>query len=343
MRFNDSSREEIQRFCTRIARDRLLVQAAGGNVSWKSDGSLWIKASGTWLADAGREDIFVPVDLQHIESGIESGDFTIKPRTLNGVSLRPSIETLLHALIPQKFVVHLHPVDVVAYLCRPNCEEEIRCLIDDTFTWDIVEYYKPGAELAQAVSLKLNKKRGLQVLFLKQHGVIFGAETLFEIDFLLSNLCRLFELSPRSLDIGSLSTNQLDSSQFKNSGFEISSDQLIQKFVTDSGLYKCLSDSWAICPDHVVFLGAAPVCINDPADAHETINSIDKSTPFIFIKNWCVLENHLITAAQRAQLIFYLDVISRQPSGLQLKHLSNTEASKLLDWDAEKYRQSLNL
>ncbi|NBZ97128.1 MAG: class II aldolase, partial [Proteobacteria bacterium] len=50
-------RNQVQRYCTSIARDRMHVQAAGGNVSWKSDNTLWIKASGTWLADAERRDI----------------------------------------------------------------------------------------------------------------------------------------------------------------------------------------------------------------------------------------------------------------------------------------------
>jgi rhamnose utilization protein RhaD (predicted bifunctional aldolase and dehydrogenase) len=40
-------------YCSTIGRDPLLVQGAGGNVSWKEGNTLWIKASGTWLADAG--------------------------------------------------------------------------------------------------------------------------------------------------------------------------------------------------------------------------------------------------------------------------------------------------
>ncbi len=38
----------------RLGQDPLRVQGAGGNTSIKSDGVMWIKASGTELADAER-------------------------------------------------------------------------------------------------------------------------------------------------------------------------------------------------------------------------------------------------------------------------------------------------
>ena len=63
---NTSLHAAIVDFCARIGRDRLLVQGAGGNVSYKSNGALWIKASGTWLADAASQEIFVPVDAAHL-------------------------------------------------------------------------------------------------------------------------------------------------------------------------------------------------------------------------------------------------------------------------------------
>ena len=56
----------ISNFCQRIGADPLLVQGAGGNVSWKEGDDLWVKASGTWLADAVSQDIFIPVSLTPI-------------------------------------------------------------------------------------------------------------------------------------------------------------------------------------------------------------------------------------------------------------------------------------
>jgi rhamnose utilization protein RhaD (predicted bifunctional aldolase and dehydrogenase) len=47
----------------RIGGEPLLVQAATGNTSIKHGGTLWIKASGKWLAHATRDDILIPVNL----------------------------------------------------------------------------------------------------------------------------------------------------------------------------------------------------------------------------------------------------------------------------------------
>jgi rhamnose utilization protein RhaD (predicted bifunctional aldolase and dehydrogenase) len=54
----------------RIRKEPLLTQAAGGNTSIKSDGVLWVKASGKWLARAEDEQIFVPVDLAGVRRRI---------------------------------------------------------------------------------------------------------------------------------------------------------------------------------------------------------------------------------------------------------------------------------
>ena len=58
----------------RVGADRLLVQAAGGNTSIKLGDTLWIKASGQWLADALAKPIFVPVDFNALRSAFEAGE-----------------------------------------------------------------------------------------------------------------------------------------------------------------------------------------------------------------------------------------------------------------------------
>ena len=50
----------------RIGGNSNLVQAGGGNTSLKEDGTLWIKASGKWLARAEHDDMFVPVPMEHV-------------------------------------------------------------------------------------------------------------------------------------------------------------------------------------------------------------------------------------------------------------------------------------
>src|SRR3546814_11414206 len=53
----------LARVSRAVGRDVTLVQGAGGNSSVKLGDVLWVKASGTWLADAATKPLFVPVDL----------------------------------------------------------------------------------------------------------------------------------------------------------------------------------------------------------------------------------------------------------------------------------------
>jgi rhamnose utilization protein RhaD (predicted bifunctional aldolase and dehydrogenase) len=342
MAVEDTTRAAVQRYCASIARDRLLVQAAGGNISWKSGSTLWIKASGTWLADAETKDIFVPVDRQPLDAALARGDYAVSPRALEGNALRPSIETLLHALMPHSFVVHLHPVDAVAHLVRCNCEVELQAALGDAFAWELVDYHKPGADLARAVHAKLLEKPGVQVVFLKNHGVIVGAETLVEIDRLLKALNERLVIQPRPLYGAVTSIHELTASVLDGTVYQVSTDEQIHCLASDLELYQRLGDSWVICPDHVVFLGAVAVRVDELTDLGDTVLSVDPAPPFVFVKDMGVLENRAATLAQRAQLTFYLDVMIRQPASQPLETLSHDQIASLLNWDAEKYRLALN-
>ena len=141
-----SVEKHVKAFCTLIGTDPLLVQGAGGNVSWKDDGILWIKASGTWLAEAESKDIFVPVNLIHLQSALSKQDFYVSPEMASSSDLRPSIETLLHALMPHRVVVHLHAVEILAHLVRTNARQKIQDLVGDAAKWILVDYFKPGAD-----------------------------------------------------------------------------------------------------------------------------------------------------------------------------------------------------
>jgi rhamnose utilization protein RhaD (predicted bifunctional aldolase and dehydrogenase) len=319
-----------------------MVQAAGGNVSWKSDITLWIKASGTWLADAERTDIFVPVDRQPIDAALALGDYTVSPRVLESYALRPSIETLLHALMPHKFVVHLHPVDAVAHLTRSGCRAELQVALGDTFIWELVDYHKPGAELAQAIHAKLRQNPATQVVLLKNHGVILGSETLEEIDTNLKTLSLRLGEQPKRLETAETSIQILSGIDFSGTSYQVCADSELQYLATDPELYERLRDSWAICPDHVVFLGARAIRVDDPATLRSALTAADQAPPFVFVKGAGVLESRSTTQAQRAQLTFYLDVMARQPVGQRLEPLSHEEIASLLKWDAEKYRLTLN-
>ena len=120
----------LKEVSARVGRDMSLVQGAGGNTSVKEGDVLWVKASGAWLSEADKRDIFVPVDLpgalRALGQGIEK-----MPVADPTARLRPSIETSLHALLPHRVVLHVHAVNTIAWASCLDVDQEIARRLDE--------------------------------------------------------------------------------------------------------------------------------------------------------------------------------------------------------------------
>ena len=337
----------VTAYCAQIGADPLLVQGAGGNVSWKDSTRLWIKASGTWLADADRDDIFVAVDVPSLVASIDQGDYNVTPVLAMPQTLKPSIETLLHAILPHKVVVHLHAIEVLASLVRKDCAHFIESALRDfssngpagvPIVWASVPYAKPGPTLAMAVHEVTKRIPHLNVVLLENHGVVIGGESVTEVDSILKHLCSHFKEDPLTPVVAS--NHSLPSSPVTDA-YEQVADDGIQQLAVDTRLYDQLESNWALYPDHVVFLGPKAYFF---ASLHEFMAryQVPKQLPdLIFIKNVGVFVKDNFSKAKLLQLRCYYDVLSRQMPGSKLRSLSTVEVAEILDWDAEKYRQSL--
>lgn len=330
-----SLQQSIRQFCTQIGNDPLLVQGAGGNVSWKEDGILWVKASGTWLADANDEDIFVPVNLEQLNRTLNKQDYTAAPQVIGSTLLKPSIETLLHALMPHRIVVHLHAIEILAHLVRKDFDLGHYPNFEKTLGARTVEYCKPGAELANKVSQQLNSKTNTQVIFLKSHGVIVGGDSINEISDLLDYLCRFFSSSKIS---PSRRAGQDNNPLINGVKFYPNNETKLQELTSNPMLIKHLTHNWALYPDHVVFLGPYPFVYDSIEQAQNDLSQNERLPDIIFIKDSGVFSKQPLSKAKTAQLICYYDVISRQPSDATLTSLTDKQIAELVDWDAEKYR-----
>src|SRR5689334_7313410 len=98
-----SALDPLVRLSARLGRDPLLVQASSGNTSIKLDGVLWIKASGKWMADADRHEMFVPVRLadareqleRHTDLVVDSARSAAQPTQSVEQPMSASIETFM--------------------------------------------------------------------------------------------------------------------------------------------------------------------------------------------------------------------------------------------------------
>lgn len=335
----DALRPSVISYCSAIGRDPLLVQGAGGNVSWKDGNTLWIKASGTWLGQAAEKDIFVPVDLAILRDAIAGDDFAVAPRVCGDSMLRPSIETLLHALMPQRVVLHLHAVEVLAHLVRASWQADFATLLDNSLEWTAVPYEKPGADLAAAVSLALCNTVDAKVVFLQNHGVVIGGNDIDEIGATLSALTDALRTVPAECVLP-----HLPAPFAINSGdwYVPVGDPALHCLATDAALFARLPSQWALYPDHVVFLGGEAHTYASTEKFQNFLRSSNNLPELIFIQNLGVFIRPNFSIAKQLQLRCYYDVLVRQQQNNIINTLRPQQVSALLNWDAEQYRMGLS-
>lgn len=323
-------RAAVGAYCARVGADPLLVQGAGGNASWKDGDTMWVKASGMWLAEAQRADIFVPVDLAHLRAAIAAGDMDVAPRTFAGSALRPSIETLMHALMPQTVVLHLHAVEVLAHLVRADFTGPAPA----PAPWCWVDYHKPGAALAGAIAVRLRQQPEAQIVFLQNHGVVIGGADVGEVEAILTSLLACMRTEPLApvAAAGAKASTMAPLTAIPDEG--------IPQLALDPRLYKRLRKEWALCPDHVVFLGAEAACHAD-ADSFLAARAAGAEARLAFIAGVGVYAAKDFGAARTAQLRCYYDILARQPADAPLTTLTTPQLAELLDWDAERYRLAM--
>jgi rhamnose utilization protein RhaD (predicted bifunctional aldolase and dehydrogenase) len=329
----------INEICSNMGRDPLLVQGAGGNVSWKSSGVMWVKASGTCLAEARKENIFVPVDLGSMREALLQHNYSYKPQVLGDFSLRPSIETLLHGLMRHKVVIHVHLISALIHLIKKDARGIISNLVDGEFSWGYVDYCKPGPELAKAVSTLLKSNELLDVIFLGNHGVVIGADTVEKAVELVQLLDKLMGRGSLAAEVP-VKTNEIAVRE-PIIGFRWCPDSRLHLLAQNSRNLKMVRDSWALFPDHVVFLGEKALIVDDPITLDGLNSSQLVETAFVFVRNVGVLQSDLATQAQIEQLICYYHVISNLDGESPVRCLLPQEIGDLLNWDAEVYRQSM--
>jgi rhamnulose-1-phosphate aldolase/alcohol dehydrogenase len=94
---------------------------------------------------------------------------------LDSTSPNPSVETLLHAFLPHKFIDHVHSTAVLALTDQPDGEAVVREVYGDRVAY--VPYTIPGFALAKAVADVFDKHPSAEGLVLLQHGIFAMGDT----------------------------------------------------------------------------------------------------------------------------------------------------------------------
>ncbi|MCF6331349.1 MAG: bifunctional aldolase/short-chain dehydrogenase [Sulfurimonas sp.] len=147
-----------------LGQDSSLVLHGGGNTSVKSTATnlfgevediLYVKGSGWDLATIEAEG-FAPVKMDMLLKMAELKELNdedmVKNQRLamtNPSAPNPSVEAILHAIIPFKFVDHTHTDAVVSITNTEGGEEKIKKLYGDKVL--IIPYIMPGFVLAKLI------------------------------------------------------------------------------------------------------------------------------------------------------------------------------------------------
>ena len=172
-----------------LGSDPLLVLHGGGNTSDKTQITdllgkkvdvLCVKGSG-WdmgnIEPAGLPAVRLTPLLDYRALPALSDEDMVnvqRGNLMDSTAPNPSVETLLHAFLPHKFIDHTHSTAILSLTDQPDGEALCREVFGDTMAY--VPYIMPGFALAKAAAEVFEANPKVEGLILVKHGIFtFGA------------------------------------------------------------------------------------------------------------------------------------------------------------------------
>ena len=178
-----------------LGREPSLVLHGGGNTSVKireqnlvgeTQDILYVKGSGWDLATIKAEG-FAPVRMKHLLKLAKLPSMSdsqmvneLKTQMIKASAPSPSVETILHATLPYKYVDHTHADAIVAITNTANSLERIKEIYGDQVV--VIPYIMPGFDLARLCAEKFAAEAHEKTIgmILMNHGIFSFGETAQE-------------------------------------------------------------------------------------------------------------------------------------------------------------------
>ena len=174
-----------------LGRDPSLVLHGGGNTSVKitqknilgeEEDILYVKGSGWDLETIDRPG-FAPVRMRHLLALARLERLSdpemvneLRTNTLDAGAPTPSVEAILHAVLPHKYVDHTHADALVTITNTERGPDRIKEIYGDDVV--VIPYIMPGFDLARDCALRFARDAGPNTIgmVLLNHGIFsFGA------------------------------------------------------------------------------------------------------------------------------------------------------------------------
>jgi rhamnose utilization protein RhaD (predicted bifunctional aldolase and dehydrogenase) len=318
----------------RVGTDPLLTQASTGNSSIKVDGSLWMKASGKWMADALRDDIFTPLKLAEIRDCLSHG--ADPAERYPGVSL----ETAMHAALPHRVVLHVHSINTIAWAVRGDAPSQLERRLEG-LPWRWVPYRAPGLPLSLELERTLSGCPEACVFVLGNHGLVIGGEDAVAVGRLLAETERRLALCPRPAhpaDYTVLMEMAGDSSWDLPEDDEthaLGTDPISRKILQGGLLYPCQAIFSDSTTSELFRAIPGPTCGGDWRDRY-------RDRPFLIVEGRGLIVNRALTPSEIAMLSGLAQVVQRVPASAPVRYLAASEVAEISSRVTDRYRELAN-
>jgi rhamnose utilization protein RhaD (predicted bifunctional aldolase and dehydrogenase)/NAD(P)-dependent dehydrogenase (short-subunit alcohol dehydrogenase family) len=175
-----------------LGRDKSLVLHGGGNTSVKvreknlfgeDEDILYVKGSG-WDLETIEAPGFTPVSLGYVKRLAQLPSLSdpqmvneLNTHTLRAGAPSPSVETILHAILPHTYVDHTHADAVLSVSNAPDGEKRVREIYGDRVV--VIPYIMAGFDLAAYCAREFPRQAGKNTvgMVLLSHGIFsFGKD-----------------------------------------------------------------------------------------------------------------------------------------------------------------------
>jgi rhamnose utilization protein RhaD (predicted bifunctional aldolase and dehydrogenase) len=316
----------------RVGSDPLLTQASTGNISIKRDGILWIKASGRWMADAASGDILIPLDLTQLLN--ECLRRHVDPADCYQGA---STETALHAVLPQRIVLHVHCVNTIAWAVRYDGAVRLKELLHG-LSWGWVPYVASGLPLSHAVERVLYSDPNTDVFILGNHGLVVCGNEPETVEQLLYEVISRVSVAPRA---SRAHDHVALRAMARGSGWAVPDDEKIHTLGTDP-ISRCILAGGILYPCQAIF---SDISLSNPFlpvsdfESFRDSGALCLDQPFRIFAGRGVLVSEAISSAAFAMLCGLAEVLQRLHASAPVRYLTEFEISAIPRETVHRYRE----
>ena len=356
----------------RYGGDSRFVLLGGGNTSQKIGDVMYVKASGCSLGTIA-EDGFVAMSLPRLQE-IWEKDYPVNVEEreklvlqdmmasrVEGETARPSVEALLHSLIPFTYVVHLHPAMVNGLTCGQSGKASMERLFSDALWIPLVN---PGYILAKTV--RDAQSRFIEqydytphIIFLQNHGVFVSANSLEEIETIYAQIME--KLSHSIIRKPNFSEIKLDTERVQlvqkalcsyfggKKDYPIVANHELANRLVDKKAFSSVASAYT--PDHIVYSGFMPLWIDESIFTEDNPVEAISSAIQDFVDSYGVqpkviaVQHTAAFATSEAALSLFVDTIKVAVFTESFggpRFMDDDQIEFIRTWEVEQYRSKMN-